>query len=122
MAVAKRCDRCGKYYEGRRSNQCKIIQDGEEFYINSIRIGDWNALTKQWNNLASGYDICSDCMTQIAEAIFDQKYEDTSKIRLYKPDHEKTKKFIANKEKALAKKQQKMAKEENANEAATDNQ
>ena len=122
MAVAKRCDRCGKYYEGRRSNQCKIIQDGEEFYINSVRIGDWNALTKQWNNLASGYDICSDCMKEIAEAIFDPKYDDTTKIRLYKPDHEKTKKFIANKEKALAKRQQKVEKEENANEAATDNQ
>lgn len=97
MAVAKRCDRCGKYYEGKRSNQCKIVQDGEDFYINSVRIGDWNALAKNWNNLASGYDICADCMKEIAEVIFDEKYADTSKIRLYKPDHEKTKKFIAKK-------------------------
>ena len=104
MAVAKRCDRCGVYYEGKRSNQCKIVQDGEDFYINSIRIGDWNALAKNWNNLASGYDICSNCMKEIAETIFDPKYEDTSKIKLYKPDHEKTKKFISNKEKYLAKK------------------
>ena len=66
MAVAKRCDRCGKYYEGKRSNQCKIVQDGEDFYINSVRIGDWNALAKNWNNLASGYDICADCMKEIA--------------------------------------------------------
>lgn len=124
MAVAKRCDRCGKYYEGRRANQCKIIQDGEEFYINSIRIGDWNALAKNWNNLASGYDICADCMRSIAEAIFDPKFDDTTKIKLYKPDHEKTKKFIANKEKMLAKKQAQAAneKEENADESTSDSE
>lgn len=117
MAVAKRCDRCGKYYEGKRSNQCKIIQDGDEFYINSVRIGDWNALVKNWNNLASGYDICSNCMAEIAAVIFDEKYADTSKIRLYKPDHEKTKKFIAKKEAAKANAE---AKEE-TNEAVEDN-
>lgn len=119
MAVAKRCDRCGKFYEGKRSNQCKIVQDGEDFYINSIRIGDWNALAKNWNNLASGYDICADCMKEIAEVIFDSKYDETSKIKLYKPDHEKTKKFIASKEKAMAKR---VDKEENEDENTRDSE
>ena len=118
MAVAKRCDRCGKYYEGKRSNQCKIIQDGDEFYINSVRIGDWNALAKNWNNLASGYDICANCMTEIAAVIFDEKYEETSKIKLYKPDHEKTKKFIAKKAAVAAAN----AEKEESNEAVEDNE
>ena len=121
MAVAKRCDRCGKYYEGKRSNQCKIVQDGEDFYINSVRIGDWNALAKNWNNLASGYDICADCMKEIAEVIFDEKYAETSKIRLYKPDHEKTKKFIAKKAAVLAANKGEL-KEEEKNEAVEDNE
>lgn len=121
MAVAKRCDRCGKYYEGKRSNQCKIVQDGEDFYINSVRIGDWNALAKNWNNLASGYDICADCMKEIAEVIFDEKYADTSKIRLYKPDHEKTKKFIAKKAAVLAANKGEL-KEEETNETVEDNE
>ena len=88
---------------------------GEDFYINSVRIGDWNALAKNWNNLASGYDICADCMKEIAEVIFDEKYAETSKIRLYKPDHEKTKKFIEKISKAYGKK------EEEKNEAVEDN-
>lgn len=86
MAIAKRCDRCGKYYEGGRKNQCKLIQGDKTFFLNSIRIGDWNAQTKNWNAMASGYDLCSDCMTEIAEVIFDDKYEDVSKIKMYRPD------------------------------------
>lgn len=108
MAVAKRCDRCGKFYEGGRKNQCKIIQEDETFYLNSIRIGDWNVLQKNWNAMASGYDICSECMQEIAEVIFDEKYEETSKIKMYKPDLNK----IAKKTK----------KEEPNNEEVSDNQ
>ena len=63
-------------------------------------------------------------MRSIAEAIFDPKFDDTTKIKLYKPDHEKTKKFIANKEKMLAKKQAQAAneKEENADESTSDSE
>ena len=54
-------------------------------------------------------------MKEIAEVIFDEKYAETSKIRLYKPDHEKTKKFIEKISKAYGKK------EEEKNEAVEDN-
>ena len=71
MAVAKRCDRCKKYYEARPDNvYMHENENGETFAVNSIRIGNWNQKTKSWNSLASAYDLCADCAREICEAVF----------------------------------------------------
>lgn len=66
MAVAKKCDRCGKYYEGTMDNSYKTE---EGFYVNSIRIGNWDARTKSWRSISSAYDLCKDCGREITECV-----------------------------------------------------
>lgn len=63
-----KCDRCGKQYE--IGNQYKINEDGQEFTINSVRIGEWDQKNKRWKSLASGYDLCTACSRAIADVIF----------------------------------------------------
>ena len=72
MAQAKRCDRCGKFYEGLPENQFSYEEDGKEYSVNSFRIGNWNPKTKQWESIVSGYDICKDCGREITQMIFDK--------------------------------------------------
>jgi len=69
MAVAKKCDRCGKYYEGLPENQFRYEEDGNEYTVNSFRIGNWNARTKQWDSIISAYDLCKDCAKEITQLI-----------------------------------------------------
>ena len=59
--VAKRCDRCGKFYDG--SEKAFRFTDAEsvEHEINSFRIGDWDSKSKKWRSIASGYDLCHNC-------------------------------------------------------------
>lgn len=70
MAVAKKCDRCGKYYEGTQENTFSYEENGKIFYVDSFRMGKWNAKTKGWDNIVSAYDLCKDCGSEIAHAIF----------------------------------------------------
>ena len=72
MAVAKRCDRCGKYYEALPENIYSYEEDGKEFSVNSFRIGNWNAKTKQWESIVSGYDLCKDCGKELIQCVFDK--------------------------------------------------
>lgn len=71
MAVAMQCDICGKYYEGSKENHFTYEEDGQEFLVNSFRLGNWNSKTKNWDSIVSAYDICKDCGKQITQAIFD---------------------------------------------------
>jgi hypothetical protein len=69
MAVAKKCDRCGKYYEGNIENTYSYEENGKTFYVDSIRLGKWNARTKSWDNIVSGYDLCRECGKEIAQVV-----------------------------------------------------
>lgn len=67
MAVAKRCDRCGKFYDGSEKAFKFTDPEGVEHEINSFRIGDWDSKAKKWRSIASGYDLCYNC----GSALFD---------------------------------------------------
>lgn len=71
MAVAKKCDVCGKFYEDLKENHFSYEEDGENYMVNSFRLGNWNARTKSWESIVSAYDICKDCGKKITQAIFD---------------------------------------------------
>lgn len=71
MAVAKKCDGCGKYYEDLKDNHFIYEEEGQEFLVNSFRVGNWNARTKSWDSIASAYDLCKDCGKKVTQAIFD---------------------------------------------------
>lgn len=60
MATAKKCDRCGRYYEGNR-NYVHTDENDVKHIINSFRIGNWDQKSKRWISIASGYDLCSKC-------------------------------------------------------------
>ena len=66
MASFKKCDRCGKLYEGKAERMFKT-PDG--MYVNSVRLGNWNQKTRRWNSLASGYDLCADCASKIYDVV-----------------------------------------------------
>lgn len=88
MAVAKKCDRCGKFYEGTRDNTYKIVETDEDgmtrdLYINSLRIGNWSTKRKSWISIASAYDLCYECGKEIADVIFDSG---ELKMRMVKRD------------------------------------
>lgn len=59
--VAKRCDRCGKFYDGTEKAFKFTDAEGVEHEINSFRIGDWDSKAKKWRSIASGYDLCFNC-------------------------------------------------------------
>ena len=61
MATAKKCDRCGRYYEGNR-NYVYTDENDVKHIINSFRIGNWDQKSKRWISIASGYDLCSKCV------------------------------------------------------------
>lgn len=67
LSVLK-CDRCGKIYE--RGNSYNHVEDGKEYQVNSIRIGNWDQKNKKWVSIASGYDLCPDCARTICDVIF----------------------------------------------------
>ena len=66
MAIAKKCDLCGVFYEGRDD---RVFTSPEGFKINSIRIGEWDNKNKEWVGIASAYDICEKCGSKLYEMI-----------------------------------------------------
>lgn len=67
MAIAKKCDRCGRFFEGNVSYK---YNDGEnEFIVNSFRVGNWDQKKKIWRSIASGYDLCETCGREITDCI-----------------------------------------------------
>jgi len=66
MATIKKCDRCGKMYEGKTDRTFKT-PDG--FYVNSVRLGNWDNKQKKWRSLASAYDLCSDCASKLYDIL-----------------------------------------------------
>ena len=71
MAVAKKCDLCGTYYEGLQENNFNYEENGENFIINSFRLGNWNAKTKSWESIISGYDLCKKCGKKFTDLVFE---------------------------------------------------
>ena len=69
VSIVKRCDVCGRDLNG-SDDHFVYEEDGEQFIVNSLRLGNWNARTKTWDSIVSAYDICKDCGKQITQAIF----------------------------------------------------
>lgn len=70
MAVAKRCDICHKYYEDIPEKHFTYEEDGKQFSVNSIRLGNWNPKTKGWDSIVSAYDICDTCGKKLTQTLF----------------------------------------------------
>lgn len=69
VSVVKRCDVCGKELTG-ADDHFAYEEEGEQFTVNSLRLGNWNARTKSWDSIVSAYDICRSCGKQLTQAIF----------------------------------------------------
>lgn len=59
MATAKKCDRCGKYYDGNERYKtcdagCKSVIDGMTF-------------TEKNGSVTDAHDLCDDCITLLYE-------------------------------------------------------
>ena len=67
MAIAKKCDRCGRFFEGNVSY--KFNDGDDEFIVNSFRLGNWDQKKKVWRSIASGYDLCETCGREITDCI-----------------------------------------------------
>ena len=100
MAVAKKCDKCGKYYEATQENLYSYEENGERFFVDSIRLGKWNARTKSWDNIVSAYDLCKDCARKMAEAVLGDGDLTTRKVikPAYDPNFKKREAAGENKE------------------------
>lgn len=70
---AKKCDRCGKFYESTRENVHQHVQGEETFPVNSVRIGFWEQRHRCWRNIASAYDLCPECAKEITDVIMGGK-------------------------------------------------
>ncbi len=92
MAVAKRCDRCGKFYEATPENLYSYEENGEKFCVDSIRLGKWNAKSKGWDNIISAYDLCKECAGEITRAVFEK-----GELVTRKPDKDVKGKYVASK-------------------------
>lgn len=66
MAVAKKCDRCGKFYEG---TQDRLFKTPEGFPVNAVRLGYWDNKKKEWTHIASAYDLCNECGSKLYDAV-----------------------------------------------------
>lgn len=72
MATVKRCDRCGAFLDLTNGpREYKYEEDGKTYSVNSIRLGNWNPKTKQWESIVSAYDLCPSCGEEVTKAIFD---------------------------------------------------
>lgn len=94
MAVVKKCDVCGKYYEASRDAHYKYTEEDDQnvphdYIVNSFRLGNWDPKNKCWRSIVSAYDVCKDCGREITEAIFHTNKGDNnlvSRIKVpYKP-------------------------------------
>lgn len=71
MAVAKRCDICHNYYEDLPDRHFTYEEDGKQYSVNSIRLGNWNPKTKSWDSIVSAYDICDKCGKVMTQTLFE---------------------------------------------------
>lgn len=85
-----KCDRCGKQFE--IGNQYKHTdEEGQQFTINSFRIGDWDQKGKKWRSIASGYDLCADCARGLADYIFAGEANPIKMHAVVRPDKKQEK-------------------------------
>lgn len=65
MAIAKKCDRCGKYYEPYRDNgKHNINNDVNGIAFVHIKLNDGYSGIP-----ADGHDLCRDCLDKVIEFI-----------------------------------------------------
>ena len=64
MATAKKCDRCGKYYD---SNEPHLIGNGRISAIDGI------AFTLKEGDTADCYDLCDECIKLLVEWLKGEK-------------------------------------------------
>ena len=89
-----KCDRCGKIYE--RGNSYNHVEDGKEYPVNSIRIGNWDQKNKKWISIASGYDLCPDCARKICDVIFEGENNNLKMRSVKNKTNDKEEKEIEN--------------------------
>lgn len=65
MASAKKCDRCGKYYD--KNEQHQACSNGYKSIINGV------AFTMKNGELAETYDLCDDCIARMKEWLKGEK-------------------------------------------------
>lgn len=88
------CDKCGKHHDGKNQYIYRDPETGEEFVVNSFRIGAWNQKKKRWESIASGYDLCEDCARKICDVIFGGS-ENMVKMRKVQTRDDKPGKVVA---------------------------
>lgn len=71
MALAKKCDRCGKLYEH--------YPTGNKMQYNALRTIQRNAAGETVNGNAT-YDLCPECMSALREFIADRKAQKEADI------------------------------------------
>lgn len=64
MALAKKCDRCGKFYD--------YYPIGDKVQYNALRMIQ-KKITGETKNSHAAYDLCSDCMYAFAKFITEKK-------------------------------------------------
>ena len=65
MATAKKCDRCGKYYDDNK--QYPASHNGFKSYIDGM------AFTTKNGSLGQTYDLCDECITLLKEWLKGEK-------------------------------------------------
>lgn len=64
MANAKKCDRCGKYY------------DNNETYINGWRTTGLETISNSSGGFGGRYDLCDDCLKEFIEVFMKGEKDD----------------------------------------------
>ena len=65
MAAAKKCDRCGKYYD--KNEQYKTSTGGCKSVLDGV------AFTEKNGSVTDAYDLCDDCITLLKEWLKGEK-------------------------------------------------
>ena len=64
MAMAKKCDRCGKFYEN--------YPTGNKSQYNALRIIQRNSIGETINGYTT-YDLCPECMDELVKSMVTKK-------------------------------------------------
>ena len=80
MAVAKKCDRCGKFYEYYAGRNTEFKKSGKS---NGLVLLDYDTKGGYWVN--KSYDLCPECMRKL-EAFLIRNEEDNSNEQQFKDE------------------------------------
>lgn len=68
MANAKKCDRCGKFYENNKKHETSGRIHGSK--LTGISTTDTNTCSDKW------FDLCDDCLTDLFEFLSGKELKD----------------------------------------------